>query len=335
MTQKDTPSIHGKEDTFVSAVIYLHDNADHITEFMESLNRCLSSNFKHYEIICVDDFCQDDTMRLLREAAAALNPPVLSILHMSFYQGMELAMGAGVNLAIGDFVFEFDSVVIDYPETMIMESYRHSLPGIDIVSVSSERSGRLSSKLFYALFNRFSSAPFELESEAFRVTSRRAINRIHSMGNVIPYRKAMYANCGLKQATLRYAADKSVETCRSPELRKFRSNLALEAMIFHTDFVYRLVLSIAVAMLFLTLFACIYTGVVFLSAHAIPGWTTTMLVISSCFCALFGIMAFVVKYLSILVDLSFRRKRYVTESLEKIAGYECNPGGAVGGDANG
>ena len=37
----------------------------------------------------------------------------ITILNMSFFHGVEAAMNAGVDLAIGDFVFEFDSCIAD------------------------------------------------------------------------------------------------------------------------------------------------------------------------------------------------------------------------------
>lgn len=324
MNKVNVSSTSAKEDNFISAVVYMHNDADRIAPFLEMLIKCLNHHYKNYEIICVDDGCSDDTQSVLRNSAAALNPPVLNIVHMSFYQGMELAMSAGVDLAIGDFIFEFDNINIDYPASVIMDSYYHSLAGFDIVSAAPQRSASLSSKLFYTLFNRFSSGPIKLESETFRIVSRRAINRVYSMGSVIPYRKAMYANCGLRQDSIHYNPTKDTIHRHSARHRIFRKNLALEAMIFHTDFAYRLAFSIAVAMLFLALFAFLYTVTIFLVAYTIPGWTTTMLLISFCFAALFGIMAFVIKYLSILVNLIFRRRRYVVESLEKITGFSLS-----------
>lgn len=39
----------------------------------------------------------------------------LTILNMSLHQGVEQAMNAGLDAAIGDFVFEFDSLDTPYP----------------------------------------------------------------------------------------------------------------------------------------------------------------------------------------------------------------------------
>ena len=48
-------------------------------------------------------------------------------------------MNAGVDLAIGDFVFEFDTVCMDYKTELLMQVYRRSLEGFDIVSASAMR----------------------------------------------------------------------------------------------------------------------------------------------------------------------------------------------------
>jgi len=66
------------------------------------------------------------------------------------------------------------------------------------------------------------------------------------------------------------------------------------------------------------LMAAVYTVTVFLSASPVAGWTTTMLVISFGFFGLFILFAFVLKYLSLILNLVFTRKQYVIESIRKI-----------------
>ena len=107
-------------------------------------------------------------------------------------------MNAGVDLSIGDFVLEFDSTVLDFAPEEIMKIYRKSLEGYDIVSASPEGRQRLTSRLFYMLFQRCSSSFYQhMGTESFRVLSRRVINRVSSMNQSVPYRKAVYASCGL------------------------------------------------------------------------------------------------------------------------------------------
>ena len=48
------------------------------------------------------------------------------------------------------------------------------------------------------------------------------------------------------------------------------------------------------------------------------GWTTTVLFLSVVFFGLFGVLTVIVKYLQLIVELVFKRKRYTFESIEKV-----------------
>ena len=50
----------------------------------------------------------------------------------------------------------------------------------------------------------------------------------------------------------------------------------------------------------------------------IAGWTTTMLVVSFGFLGLFFVLSIVIKYLSLNIDMSFRRLKYLVESVERV-----------------
>ncbi len=52
---------------------------------------------------------------------------------MGYSHGLEASMNAGIDLSIGDFVFEFDSCFMDFDPDVIMQVYRKSLQGFDIV----------------------------------------------------------------------------------------------------------------------------------------------------------------------------------------------------------
>lgn len=305
-----------KESNFVSAVIYVHQCGGRIGEFLTRLHSLLQANFQKFELICVNDASTDNSVDAIRAFAAGVEVPMVSILNMSYYQGLEAAMNAGVDLSIGDFVFEFDSTAMDYEPELILEVYRTALTGFDIVSASAQGGGRLSSRLFYRVFNRFAHTQYDLDTERFRVLSRRAINRVHAMSRTIPYRKALYANCGLKLERLRYRPVPGAD--RVPAARE-RSRLATDALILFTGVAYRLALCLALVMMAVTLIATGYTVAVYLSGSPVEGWTTTMLFLGFGFFGLFAILTLVLKYLSLLVDLTFKRQNYVFESIEKIS----------------
>ena len=296
-------SVNTKEKNFVSAVVYLHNDGARAVTFCRTLAAELDSHFAQYELVVVDDACTDDTVEQLRDWGKDQAAP-LTILHMSLYHGLENAMNAGLDAAIGDYVYEFDSTEMGYPAAMIFDAYRTALQGSDIVSVcpKATRSG-----LFYRIFNANSHSNYKLRTDAFR----RAINRVHATSAHLPYRKAAYAACGLKMTDLEFDGRPGAGT-------PHRFNLAIDSLALYTDAGFKASVGITLCMLVLALAELVYTLVVFATGHPVAGWTTTMFVITVGFAGLFAVLAIVVKYLSLLLELTFKQQKYLVESIEKL-----------------
>lgn len=309
--------ITNKEKNFVSAVVYCYNCSGEVASFLKGINDTLKNNFERYEIICVNDCSTDDTVKTIDAFCSENTVKSLTVVNTSFAQGLESAMLAGQDIAIGDFVFEFDSTVMDFEPSLIMDVYRKSLSGNDIVFAAPKGGNqRFSSKLFYNLFNRFSDSEYKIRTQRFSVISRRGINRVKSMGAKTVYRKAVYASCGLPVSSIEYKPLISAQTAIAA--KKVKRELALNSLILFTDIGYKISLFLTVAMSVVLLAAGVYTVAVFLSANPVAGWTTTMLVMSFGFFGLFIILAFVLKYLSVILNMVFVQKQYVIESVQKI-----------------
>lgn len=122
-----------KEKNFVSVVAYVRNDEGRITKFLDCIEGILAPNFQNYEIILVDDDSTDASVDRIKAHAASEAGCMVQVVHMSYAQGVEMAMNAGVDLAIGDYVFEFDSVACDYEPGVILEVYERLLKGVDIV----------------------------------------------------------------------------------------------------------------------------------------------------------------------------------------------------------
>lgn len=310
--------ISNKEKNFISAVVYVHNNEKEIGNFLEKINEKLNGNFEKYEIICVNDSSIDDSVKEIKKVADNINGTIVSIINMSYYQGIELSMNAGVDLAIGDFVYEFDNINIDYDLDTIIKVYQESLKGFDIVSAKANKKERLTSRIFYKLYNKNSNSMYQIHTESFRILSRRAINRVKAMNKTIPYRKAIYANCGLKLNVIKYDVVKDFNTKLNKEIKDTRIGLAIDSIILFTDVSYKVAIFMSLFMMIVAIITGIYTIVVFLCGQPIAGWTTTMLLLSFAFFGIFAILTIMIKYLSILIDLIFKKQKYLIESIEKI-----------------
>ncbi|MBP8855155.1 MAG: glycosyltransferase [Oscillospiraceae bacterium] len=301
-----------KEKNFISAVAYIHNDAGRVKPFLQRLYAQFDAAFATYEIILVNDACSDASVQEAKEFVreAGIKAPI-TIVNMSIYQGVELAMNAGLDLAIGDFVYEFDTLMLSYEEELICKAYYTVLEGHDIVSVCPRRARNLGSNLFYRLFNSASKSKYKLQTDIFRVLSRRAINRVHAITATMPYRKAAYAASGLAVGML-YTNQKQGKR-KGP-----RMALAVNSLALYTDAAYKLSLGISGALLLATLVELVYTVVINFSGRPIEGWTTTMLVLSFGFFGVFLVLAIVVKYLSLVVELLFKQQKYLIEGVEKL-----------------
>lgn len=307
-----------KEKNFVSAVLYCCNDAAIIGLFLKNLDEVLAFNFLKYEIIVVNDASNDDSIKIVKDYAHQVNSGekehTITVLNMSYRQGLEASMNAGLNLTIGDFVFEFDSVNIDYDWTILMDVYRRSLKGYDIVSARSDKMSRLSSRLYYQLFNRYARIQHSISTETFRILSRRAINRIHSITQCIPYRKAAYANSGLAVDSIVYHPNKLI-TRKNYDDRRI---VAIESLLLFTDVPFRATMILALLMFLISAFVGIYALVYKLLSNPVEGWTTTIFFLSFGFSGLFIILAMIIRYMQTLTRLSFRKKDYLFESIEKL-----------------
>lgn len=283
-----------KEKNFMSVVVYVHNAENRIDAFLKNIIEVMEENFEHSEIICVNDDSIDASVEHIKELSKLAVNTSISVLNMSHYHGLETAMNAGVDLSIGDFVLEFDSTVLDYDKSEIMRVYRKSLEGYDIVSASPDKKQKVTSKIFYQVFNRFTTLSYKMYTESFRVLSRRVINRISSMNKTVPYRKAVYANSGLKTENIIYSVMVGNTTNNSDkEEKKYRVHLAIDTLILFTDVGYKFSISMTMFMMLMTVFMIIYSVVVYLTSNPVAGWTTTILFLSVTFFGLFGILTII------------------------------------------
>ena len=298
------------DKNFVSAVVYVNtaDSAQSFNEFIEKLDVWLAGRFVKYEVIFVDDDSKDDYLEIVRDYKKQHDDVMMTILHMSGRQGM----------AIGEFVFEFDECVFNFKEEQLDLVYKTCLKDYDIVNCSDERKNSAGSNLFYVLFNKYSDVDHKLESDNFRILSRRGINRIQSLNRAIPYRKALYASCGLKMTSLIYKPENDSDYSHDKREKRERRQLASDALILFTLVGYKAAFSLSVLMAVVMVFSAIYAIIMYINKIAIEGWTTTMLFLSFAFFGLFMILTIIIKYLSLLLELNFKKQRYMFENVEKL-----------------
>lgn len=295
-----------KESNFISAVVYLSDDAENAKSFIEELLIGLKTYFQHYELIIVDDCCKKQDA-LLKKLLPDESNNMITVIHMSVNQGVEACLTAGLDVSIGDFVFEFDSVEFSISKEILWSVYEKALEGNDVVSVETTCNS-LSRRLFYKMFNKFSDSIYDIQASAFRLVSRRAINRVLDLKISSSFRQAMYSSCGLKNAKIDFIGKANPKKSRN-------FNLAIDSFILYTrvpyvissfsinTFIVFLVLGILSFLMYVLRYNSLYMDIFVIS-----------LFIQVCIISLNSIVNM---YYNRLI-LKEANKKYLFESIEKI-----------------
>lgn len=280
----------------------------------------MQERFEKFEIVCVNDGCMDDTILQIKEFLEEQeNSFVVSMIHLSYYQGVEAAMNAGRDLAVGDFLFEFDKCLPDFAPELIMEVYYRALEGYDVVAAAPAHGVSVSSQMFYAIYNLGNRCMGKLRQERFRIISRRAVNRVNQLNIYIPYRKAMYMNCGLKTDTIVYDNRKTTAGRYNQEERGNRNNLAMDTLIIFTDVFEKISLITSLIMFAAMIFMFGYIVYsIFSIVRPVEGWMSIMMWMSFGFFMISVMLTLIFKYLSVILNMSFKRQRYIVEGVEKL-----------------
>lgn len=315
--------ISNKEKNFISIVAYVHNNGNELENWLEYILNTMENHFEKFEIVFVNDNSNDDSIDVIIKYVKEHHVGhIINIINMSYYHGLEASMNAGVDMAIGDFIFEFDNLLTEYEQDLMWKVYQRSLQGYDIVSAVTDEKLDFFSTLFYKIYNwgkRQEGSAYSLQRESFRVLSRRAVNRIKAMGNSIPYRKAMYINCGLPCDSILFRPNQNSKKFYDKAQMKNRRELAIDSLILFTDTVTKITLLISCLFFIFALLTGGYTVIVYLgSNHPIEGWAPIMGFLSAGFGGVFIILTIIVKYLSLALNMLFKKQNYLVKSIEKI-----------------
>ncbi|MCQ9628111.1 glycosyltransferase [Cetobacterium somerae] len=307
-----------KEKNFVSIVAYLKNNENDIQNFSIELDRLLKEKFEAYEFVFVNDNSEDKTKQKLKEISDSLTGNVV-VIDLAYNHGLEVAMLAGVDFAIGDFIFEFDTVKINYNLDDILKIYYKSLEGFDIVSATPRGVQNKSSQIFYQFLNSVSYRKMELTTEIFRIVSRRALNRVLKNKEKLRYRKALYHYSGFNTFIYEYEPINQNKIVSNLSIKE-KINLGLDVLVNFSDIGIKIAINISILFLLITLFTLSYTIYSYLTLDKIQsGWTTMMLFMSVSFSGIFFVLAILAKYMTVTMIEIKDRPSYVFKGVDRLS----------------
>lgn len=230
----DLNVLSGKEKSFISAIFYYRNYDSYIEAFLDALIPSLEKSFEHFELICMNNDSTVDSIEHLKKIHLSKYGHIpMTIVTLPYCKSIDEAMAIGIDTAIGDFIYEFDSILVDYDVNLIKRVYDTCVAGKDIVMVCPDRKVTPQQKGYYALYNFGVEKDKKIYPARFKFFSRRAINRIEKVSatgfNSIP----VINNCGLEVENIYYSPSGKVISYDHKE-KKERINKGVESIIRRT-----------------------------------------------------------------------------------------------------
>lgn len=267
----------------LDVVIPVYNEEECLPELIQRLLK-LKENLAELEthFIFINDGSDDSTANLL--VGYSEQYPFVSILTLSRNFGHQIAMTAGIDYAMADFVVTIDADLQDPPE-IISDIYQKSKEGYDIVYAKrASRKGetvfkKLTAKIFYKLISRMCELEIPEDTGDFRLMSRQVVEKLKMMREKHRFVRGMVPWVGFKSTFILYNRDPRFAGETKYPLRKM-IKFSKDAIFSFSNAPLKLASLVGYAIVGLGLFGAIFMVYIkFFTKLAVPGVTATLLAI--------------------------------------------------------
>lgn len=193
----------------LSLVVPFYNESSMVSVFFDMITPVLDSVERTaWEIICIDDGSQDETLPKL--IAAASRDSRIKVIEFSRNFGKEAALTAGIDLAKGDAVIPIDADLQDPPELIIrmVKAWRQGSEVVLARRVDRSSDGFLKRKTaawFYQAHNKLSKTKLPENVGDFRLMDRIVVNALKQLPERQRFMKGLFSWIGFKTITIDYA----------------------------------------------------------------------------------------------------------------------------------
>lgn len=271
-----------------------------------------------YEVILIDDGSKDSTWAMI--AALAQADAHIVAVRLSRNHGHQLALSAGLALAIGERILVLDADLQDPPELLPDMLKLMEQEAADVVyGRRSERLGetwfkRKAATLFYRLLSRLAETPIPEDAGDFRLMTRRVVRLLNDMPEQYRFIRGLVSWVGFKQIPFVYQRKERFAGITKYPLRKML-RFAIDAITSFSIRPLRLAGMLGMAVATIGGLALIYAVARLVRGETVPGWTSIVAatsLFSSVQLIVLGIMG---EYLGRLYIESKRRPMFIIDQV--------------------
>lgn len=267
----------------VSVVIPCLDEAQVLPEILARLRALATAQADcRFEFIFVDDGSVDGTLPALRDAAAG--DARVRVISFSRNFGQQIAVTAGIDIAVGDAVVLMDCDLQDPPE-VVAQMIALWRQGFDVVyGTRATRPGdtwfkRFSAGGFYSVINRLSEVPIPAEAGDFRLMSRAVVDTLKQMPERHRFLRGMVSWTGFRQTSVPYdRPERFAGETKYPLSKMIR--YALDGIMSFSIKPLQLAIGLGLVTVCLSVIGILYALVMRLFTSVwVEGWTALMIAV--------------------------------------------------------
>jgi dolichol-phosphate mannosyltransferase len=266
-----------------SFVIPVYNERDTLPELHTRLAAVADGLDGESEFLFVDDCSFDGSRELLLDLHE--RDPRCKLVRFARNFGHQVAISAGLDLAIGDAVIVMDADLQDPPE-LVPELVARWNEGYEVVyAVRERREGegrlkRLFAAWFYRVLRRLSKTDMPVDVGDFRLVDRRALDAFRSMRERNRYVRGMFSWIGFRQIGVPYRREQRFAGEPKYSFRK-SLRLAIDGIVSFSDLPLRMALVVGFVFSVASFVVGIGAIVAKLAgAFVVPGWASLLVVVA-------------------------------------------------------
>jgi glycosyltransferase involved in cell wall biosynthesis len=303
------------KDRLITVASVLCNDRSTVERFVKELTEVLSGAFQYYEIVLVDNGSTDGTSEIVIGMQEQI--PNLRLIRLSRQYPDEIALCAGLENGIGDFVVLMDSQTD--PVNMVLPLVERAFLGSHVVI--GQRSGqddtpllrRILRKPFYSLASKILGVHLDPMASQFRVLSRQAVNSITRVRNKNRSLRYLNAFIGFEPAYVPYQQIKPNGSSRQTTQLK-SALIAIDMIVSNSAAPLRFASALALLGSVLNL---VYFGYILLVSiiknKVAEGWITTNVSHTSMFFLLFIVLTILTEYIARIREETQDRPLYFVD----------------------
>ncbi|MCL2726312.1 MAG: glycosyltransferase family 2 protein [Polyangiaceae bacterium] len=269
----------------LSLVIPIYNEEKVLPRLDVRLRELLGALAMNAEVIFVDDGSKDRSLEFLRGMAA--REPRYRALSLSRNFGHQRAISCGMDASRGRAVVVMDADLQDPPE-IIVEMVARWREGFDVVyGRRRSRDGEtffkvVTAKIFYRVFAAMIPIEVPLDTGDFRLMSRRVIVAMRELRETHRFVRGLVAWVGFKQTAVEYDRAARVAGETKYPFSKMLA-FAIDGIASFSILPLRAATYIGLLVGFASVLYAIIAVISYLAGHTVPGWTTTVVLVSFLF----------------------------------------------------